>query len=84
MRIITPVDAHWRTWYYAGMSNAIRDLRLERIMSQKDLAEASGVSKRTIQRIEAGQAAPNGLVAAKLARFFKIDLATIERNGNDE
>jgi len=65
------------------MSNAIRDLRLGKIMSQKDLAEASGVSERTIQRIESGES-PNGLVAAKLARFFNVDLGIIERGEHDE
>lgn len=65
------------------MRNAIRDLRLGRIMSQKDLANACDVSRRTIQRIEAGTV-PNGLVAAKLARFFEVDLAIIERGDYDK
>lgn len=65
------------------MSNAIRDLRLGRIMSQKALADACGISRRTIQRIEAGTV-PNGLVAAKLARFFEVDLGIIERGDYDE
>ena len=66
------------------MNNAIREMRLERRMSQKDLAREAGVSLKTISGIETGLVFPRGLVAAKLAHFFKVDLAIIERGRHDE
>ncbi len=66
------------------MNNAIRGMRLEKRMSQKDLAKEAGVSRKTISGIETGLVLPRGLVAAKLAHFFKVDLAIIERGDHDK
>jgi transcriptional regulator with XRE-family HTH domain len=52
-----------------------RKLRLQRGWSQEQLAELSGLSVRTIQRIERGQ--KPGLESAKsLASVFEVDLST--------
>lgn len=48
-------------------------MRLGRGWSQEQLAEASGLSVRTIQRIENGQA-PGLASAAALARVFDVDV----------
>lgn len=54
----------------------IRKLRLERAWSQEQLAALSGLSVRTIQRIERGQ--NPGLDSLKaLAAVFDIDVATL-------
>ena len=54
----------------------IQKLRLQRGWSQQQLAEASGLSARTIQRIEAGQ--PASLESLKcLAVVFEVDLTTL-------
>lgn len=54
----------------------IQKVRLQRGWSQQQLAEASGLSARTIQRIEAGQ--PASLESLKcLAAVFEVDLATL-------
>jgi transcriptional regulator with XRE-family HTH domain len=51
----------------------VRDMRRGRGWSQEQLAEASGLSVRTIQRIESGQ--PAGLAsAAALARAFEVEV----------
>ena len=54
----------------------VRKLRLQRGWSQEQLAQLTGLSVRTIQRIERGQKA--GLESMKsLAAVFEIDLADL-------
>lgn len=52
----------------------VRKLRLERAWSQETLAEISGLSVRTIQRIERG-AGPSLETRAALAAAFEVDAA---------
>ncbi|HHX83361.1 MAG TPA: helix-turn-helix domain-containing protein [Pseudomonadaceae bacterium] len=55
----------------------IRKLRLQRGWSQEQLAELTGLSTRTIQRIERGQ--PCSLETIKaLAAVFEVDLSTFK------
>lgn len=54
----------------------IQKLRLQRGWSQQQLAEASGLSVRTIQRMEAGQ--PGSVESLKsVAAVFEIDFSTL-------
>ncbi len=58
------------------LSSLVRRLRTERGWSQEHLAEASGISLRTVQRIETGlTAAPDTLQA--LAAAFQVDLSVL-------
>jgi putative transcriptional regulator len=52
------------------MKNDVRDLRLERGLSQGQLAEAMRVSRQTINSIETGRYTPSLPLAIALARFF--------------
>jgi putative transcriptional regulator len=52
------------------MRNDVRVLRLERQLSQGALAEALGVSRQTINSIEADRYTPSLPLAIALARFF--------------
>ncbi len=54
----------------------VRKLRLSRGWSQQQLAEFSGLSVRTIQRIERGQVAGNESLKA-LAAVFETDVSTL-------
>lgn len=55
---------------------SIQKLRLQHGWSQQQLADASGLSVRTIQRIEAGQ--PPSLESLKcLAAVFEVDCSTL-------
>jgi transcriptional regulator with XRE-family HTH domain len=55
----------------------IQKLRLKRGWSQKQMAEASGLSERTIQRLESG--APAGLESLKsLAAVFEIGVEDLK------
>ena len=54
----------------------IQKLRLQRGWSQQQLAELSGLSSRTIQRIENGQPASAESLKS-LASVFEIDFTTL-------
>lgn len=60
----------------------VQKLRLQRGWSQEQLAEISGLSVRTIQRIERGQ--PGSLESCKaLAAVFDIDLDRLRETSMD-
>jgi transcriptional regulator with XRE-family HTH domain len=61
----------------------VRDMRLARGWSQEQLAEASGLSVRTIQRIENGQA-PSLASAAALARVFDVEVDQLAAADTEE
>ena len=52
------------------MKNRIRVGRAEVRMTQQQLAEAVGVSRQTINAIEAGKFVPPTVLAPKIARTF--------------
>jgi putative transcriptional regulator len=52
------------------MLNRIRELRLERGMSQAELAERLEVSRQSVNAIETGKFDPSLPLAFKLARLF--------------
>src|SRR5436190_20229899 len=54
----------------------IQKLRLKRGWSQQQLADASGLSVRTIQRIENGQA-PSIETLKSLAAVFEVDFSSL-------
>lgn len=58
----------------------IQKLRLQRGWSQQQLADLSGLSVRTIQRIEQGQVASNESLKS-LAAVFEIDFSTLQEPG---
>ena len=55
----------------------VQKLRLKRGWSQEQLAEASGLSARTIQRIEAGQPASTETLKS-IAAVFELDFSTLD------
>lgn len=60
----------------------IQKLRLQRGWSQEQLAEVSGLSVRTIQRLERGQ--PGSLETLKsLASVFEIDFSSLKEPAMD-
>ncbi len=52
------------------MKNRIRVERAEVRMTQQQLAETVGVSRQTINAIEAGKFVPSTVLALKIARTF--------------
>jgi putative transcriptional regulator len=54
------------------VDNRVRELRLERGLTQQQLGELVGVSRRTIISIETGRFAPSLTLAIRLARTFDL------------
>ncbi|MEX1032026.1 MAG: helix-turn-helix transcriptional regulator [Cellvibrionaceae bacterium] len=59
------------------LHNRIRVFRAEHRMSQADLAEAIGVSRKTISTIEVGRFIPSTVIALKIARYFNVPVEDI-------
>ena len=51
-----------------GLSNRLRELRAELGLTQAELAEKVGVSRKTINTVENGIFVPSTVLALKLAR----------------
>lgn len=51
--------------------NTVREVRLQRGLSQAQLGEAMGVSRQTINSIETGRYLPSLPLAIDLARYFE-------------
>jgi putative transcriptional regulator len=64
------------------MKNEIRALRVERGLSQQQLAQAMDVSRQTINSIETERYTPSLPLALALARFFGRPVEEIF-DGND-
>ena len=56
----------------------LRQLRLEKLLSQAKLSRLSGVSRTTIIAIENNQHEPQQLTLHKLAKVLKVDPTEIE------
>jgi len=56
----------------------LRDMRRRKALSQRDLAEKSGVAHATICRIERGKQKPIPLTHRKLAIALDIDPSELE------
>lgn len=54
------------------LENRIRVLRAEKRISQGDLADAIGVSRKTISTIEVGRFVPSTVIALKIAGYFDV------------
>ena len=61
----------------AALNNRIRVFRAEHRMSQAELAEAIGVSRKTISTIESGRFIPSTVIALRLARHFEVPVEEI-------
>lgn len=59
------------------MKNRIRAERAELRMTQQALAEATGVSRQTINAIETGRFVPSTVLALKIARVFQTSVEQI-------
>lgn len=60
-----------------AINNNLKDIRMERNLIQKDLAEATGSCSRTISRIERGERNPSLEMAIRLARYLNMSVEEI-------
>lgn len=56
------------------MGERIKELRMERMVTQKDLAVAIGVSSVSVQRFEYGTVRPSLDTLISIADFFDVSL----------
>ena len=61
----------------AGLANRLRDLRSARGLTQAALAEAVGVSRKTINTIENRVFVPSTVLALRLARVLEVPVEEI-------
>lgn len=59
------------------ISNNVCVLRIDRGVTQEDLAQAVDVSRQTIIALEKGKYTPSIMLALKIARFFKTPVEKI-------
>lgn len=56
------------------IGNRIKELRIEKNMTQLDLAVASNIDERQIQRLEASHTSPTIKTLYKISKALEIDL----------
>ena len=66
------------------MQNDIKERRLERGLSQAELAKAMGVSRQTINSIETEKYTPSLPLALALGRFFDVRVEEMFNGDDDE
>jgi putative transcriptional regulator len=59
------------------MKNSIRVERAIKDITQQELAQAVGVSRQTINSIEAGKYVPSTVLSLKIAKYFQKPLESI-------
>ena len=59
------------------MKNSIRVERAIKDITQQELAQAVGVSRQTINSIEAGKDVPSTVLSLKIAKYFEKPLEAI-------
>jgi len=60
-----------------ALDNNIAKLRSKQKISQQDLADAIGVSRKTISTVETGRFTPSVVIALKMARYFEVPVEKI-------
>lgn len=59
------------------LNNRIRVYRAEHRITQKELADFIGVTRKTISTIEVGRFIPSTIIALKIARHFTVPVEEI-------
>lgn len=57
--------------------NRIAELRAVRGLSQQQLADAIGVSRKTISTVETSRFTPSVVIALQMARYFEVPVEQI-------
>ncbi len=65
------------------IGDRLRDLRKRALLTQKELADKSGVGVTTIIRIERNQVEPRGSTIRKLAAALEVEPEELVRRADD-
>ena len=60
-----------------NLYNRIAELRAAKGLSQQQLADAIGVSRKTISTVETSRFTPSVIIALQMARFFDVPVDQI-------
>ncbi|MCJ8292994.1 MAG: helix-turn-helix transcriptional regulator [Colwellia sp.] len=60
-----------------ALDNHIAKLRSKQKISQQELADAIGVSRKTISTVETGRFTPSVVIALKMAQYFEVPVERI-------
>jgi putative transcriptional regulator len=60
-----------------SLYNRIAELRAAKGLSQQQLADAIGVSRKTISTVETSRFTPSVIIALQMARFFDVPVEQI-------
>jgi putative transcriptional regulator len=60
-----------------GIDNRLREIRLERNLTQENLAQTVGVTRQTIIAVEKGKFVPSVKLALELARALEVGVQDI-------
>ena len=61
----------------------LRELRKQRVLSMRELEEASGVSYNTIWRLETGKTGAQPRTIRKIAKALGVDAAELVKSGEE-
>ncbi|MDY6925755.1 MAG: helix-turn-helix transcriptional regulator [Pseudomonadota bacterium] len=59
------------------LDNHIHKLRQQHKLSQQELADAIGVSRKTISTVETGRFTPSVVIALKIAAHFNVPVEQV-------
>lgn len=59
------------------MKNTLKIERAKKNITQEELARSIGVSRQTINAMEAGKYVPSTVLALKIARYFSIKVEDV-------
>jgi transcriptional regulator with XRE-family HTH domain len=62
-----------------SLGNAVRRLREKRELTQEDLAEAAGITVRTLSQLETGNANPTWATVGDIARALGVSIAELAK-----
>jgi len=62
----------------------LKELRRLRAMSQQELADAAGVGRNTISRIERGETGAQGRTLRRVAEVLGVDVAQLVKREADD
>jgi transcriptional regulator with XRE-family HTH domain len=67
-----------------GLGRAIRNLREKREMTQEDLAEAAGITVRTLSQLETGNGNPTWATVGDIARALGVSITEVAKHSERE
>ncbi|KPH64183.1 transcriptional regulator [Pseudoalteromonas porphyrae] len=59
------------------LDNHLHKLRLQHKISQQELADAIGVSRKTISTVETGRFTPSVVIALRISAYFAVSVEQI-------